>query len=86
MEKEKISLEELQKFPINTYRIIVTNYNTKTLRTTYDSVLLIYSPDIPISKKYILFFMFHIEIKENFKIIGEFIKEIFLEKNYINKN
>lgn len=30
--------------------------------------------------------MFHIEIKENFKIIGEFIKEIFLEKNYINKN
>ena len=79
MKSEKISLEELQKFPINTYRIIVTNYNTKALRTTYDSVLLIYSPDIPISKKYISKKKYN-DFKEFYELIIKEFTEIELPK------
>ena len=54
MEKNIISFENLIKLPISSYRFIVTNYNFQPLRkTTYDTVLLVYDTQYPISKKYV---------------------------------
>ena len=54
MEKNIISFEDLIKLPISSYRFIVTNYNFQPLRkTTYDTVLLVYDTQYPISKKYV---------------------------------
>ena len=54
MEKNIISFEDLIKLPISSYRFIVTNYNFQPLKkTTYDTVLLVYDTQYPISKKYV---------------------------------
>ena len=54
MENNKISLQDILKLPISSYRFIVTNYNSPPLKkTTYDTVLLVYDTKFPISKKYV---------------------------------